>query len=67
MTLTSRGETVVVTLVLMVTVVFLTGCAIIGQNLKQHRLDSGLIPPISCQEDMACWDCTTMGNKECGP
>jgi len=22
--------------------------------------------PISCQEDMACWDCETMGNKRCG-
>jgi FkbM family methyltransferase len=23
--------------------------------------------PITCQEDMACWDCTTMGNGRCGP
>jgi len=22
--------------------------------------------PISCQEDMSCWDCATMGNKRCG-
>ena len=21
---------------------------------------------VSCQEDMACWDCYTMGNKICG-
>ena len=20
-----------------------------------------------CQEDMACWNCETMGNKRCGP
>jgi hypothetical protein len=20
-----------------------------------------------CHEDMACWDCETMGNKICGP
>lgn len=20
----------------------------------------------NCQEDMACWNCETMGNKECG-
>lgn len=20
-----------------------------------------------CTEDMACWDCKTMGNKVCGP
>lgn len=23
--------------------------------------------PIRCTEDMACWDCTTMGNRVCGP
>ena len=23
--------------------------------------------PETCQEDQACWDCTTMGNMECGP
>jgi len=22
---------------------------------------------INCQEDMACWNCHTMGNKICGP
>lgn len=22
---------------------------------------------ITCTEDMACWDCTTMGNGRCGP
>lgn len=21
----------------------------------------------SCQEDMPCWDCTSMGNRICGP
>jgi LPXTG-motif cell wall-anchored protein len=24
-------------------------------------------PPIPCQEDEACWDCSTMGNLVCGP
>jgi len=24
-------------------------------------------PPPICTEDMPCWDCETMGNKECGP
>lgn len=23
--------------------------------------------PIRCEEDMPCWDCATMGNKQCGP
>jgi len=23
--------------------------------------------PITCQEDMPCWDCRTMGNRICGP
>jgi hypothetical protein len=22
---------------------------------------------IACHEDMACWDCATMGNMQCGP
>jgi len=21
----------------------------------------------ACQEDQACWDCSTMGNRVCGP
>lgn len=24
-------------------------------------------PTATCAEDMACWDCTTMGNRICGP
>lgn len=24
-------------------------------------------PPPKCTEDQPCWDCTTMGNKDCGP
>lgn len=24
-------------------------------------------PVQSCQEDMTCWDCETMGNLICGP
>jgi hypothetical protein len=24
-------------------------------------------PSSSCEEDMACWDCNTMGNGLCGP
>lgn len=23
--------------------------------------------PVRCTEDMACWDCHTMGNRVCGP
>lgn len=26
-----------------------------------------LAPVGACEEDMACWDCTTMGNLICGP
>jgi hypothetical protein len=22
---------------------------------------------VTCQEDMPCWDCHTMGNRVCGP
>lgn len=24
-------------------------------------------PTTACQEDEACWDCRTMGNRICGP
>ncbi|MGE4426061.1 MAG: hypothetical protein AB7G37_06395 [Solirubrobacteraceae bacterium] len=25
-------------------------------------------PPVArCAEDEACWDCSTMGNRQCGP
>lgn len=24
-------------------------------------------PDQRCTEDMSCWDCTTMGNRICGP
>jgi len=33
-------------------------------SLQLNRLQS---TAITCQEDMPCWDCTTMGNKICGP
>ena len=26
----------------------------------------GCTPPQPCLEDMACWDCTSMGNGICG-
>lgn len=28
---------------------------------------SGAIYRVTCQEDMKCWDCKTMGNLVCGP
>jgi hypothetical protein len=28
---------------------------------------AGLAERQMCHEDMACWDCTTMGNLSCGP
>ena len=63
-----------VTLVLVLTVLFLTGMFILGQHWKHQRLqdESGTIPPVeyhdslTCQEDMPCWDCHTMGNEVCG-
>ena len=27
----------------------------------------GTTPPATCNEDMPCWDCETMGNRQCGP
>lgn len=66
----TRGELLTVTLLLIGSLVFVWGCLVIGQNREADRLtDSGTIPPveITCQEDMPCWDCSTMGNRECGP
>jgi len=48
----------------------LIGLAIIGTfvihdlSVQLNKLQS---TAITCQEDMPCWDCTTMGNKICGP
>jgi hypothetical protein len=70
MKLTKRGEHVVVTLVVVVIGALLVAATIIGQDLKQARLDKanrGTIAPLSCYEDEPCWDCTTMGNGVCGP
>jgi alkyl hydroperoxide reductase subunit AhpF len=70
--MTKRGELALVTLVLVLSGVFVLVALVLGQAWKQDRLereDSGTIPPVSitCQEDMPCWDCTTMGNGRCGP
>lgn len=64
--LTARGEMVVATLVVIAVAVLIGWAFSTGQDRTQHR--TGLIPPVSvtCQEDMPCWDCTTMGNHKCG-
>jgi hypothetical protein len=76
MTLTPKGrrvlELTLVTLVLVVSGLIVIGAYFLGQSWKQDRLtteDAGTIPPVSitCQEDMPCWDCDTMGNGRCGP
>ena len=45
--------------------VALGAAAIIGQEWKQDRLNVQSLD--ECQEDMPCWDCTSMGNGRCGP
>ena len=70
MRLTPLGTLVVTILSIVALYAFLGAAYIIGQNNVEHRKDFGphLIPPVSitCQEDMPCWDCTTMGNQKCG-
>lgn len=39
---------------------YCTGPALVDRDVK--ALDAG-----TCQEDEACWDCRTMGNRLCGP
>jgi hypothetical protein len=40
--------------------VLVTGIAFDRTNPNEIKL-------IKCEEDMPCWDCSTMGNKVCGP
>lgn len=41
----------------------LLGMAVAG------KVESPVYDPVSidCEEDQACWDCETMGNRICGP
>jgi hypothetical protein len=66
MTLTPRGQWVLATLVVILVAILIGWAFSTGQDRKEHR--TGLIPPVSitCQEDMPCWDCNTMGNLKCG-
>lgn len=70
--LTPRGrrviELTVVTLVLVVTCGFMLW-ALHRELTRELDSPSGTIPPVSitCEEDMPCWDCHTMGNGRCGP
>lgn len=36
-----------------------------NQWLHDYYVSTG--DPRACTEDMACWDCETMGNRDCGP
>ncbi len=37
---------------------------VLGYNVGDIHPTQGWI--ITCQEDMSCWDCETMGNRICG-
>jgi len=63
--LTPRGDATIAIIASIIIVVMLATAFTVGQHLRHNRI--GLIPPVVCQEDMGCWNCTTMGNKECGP
>jgi hypothetical protein len=52
-------------LTLMLTLM-VTGCAAGSTGTNGQSTTEGVAHPV-CQEDEACWDCTTMGNKRCGP
>jgi hypothetical protein len=56
--------------VVLVLIVVLVG--IVAFVAFAHRVDGQPYPggqgePVDCQEDMGCWNCTTMGNHLCGP
>lgn len=38
----------------------------LGVLAYAHRGDTYNNPPTRCTEDMACWNCHTMGNRICG-
>lgn len=68
LTLTRRGDIAVATFVVVTCAFWIILAFLIGQTLKADRTDGGVGPSqqITCQEDMACWDCHTMGNGRCG-
>lgn len=35
--------------------------------IAEHVTPWPAAPPPECYEDQPCWDCTTMGNRQCGP
>ena len=51
-------------------IIVLCGVALLGVHeirSLHDQLNKLQSTAITCQEDMPCWDCTTMGNKICGP
>ena len=65
MKLTRRGNAVIGVALVVLLWAFLVGAFIVGQEWKQDRLRSEY--QTECQEDMPCWDCSSMGNRICGP
>jgi len=50
-----KVRTVIGSVLIVLLVIFLVFMIALGQ------------PKARCEEDQACWDCHTMGNKVCGP
>jgi hypothetical protein len=58
-------------LAIVLAVLGLTAILVVGIAIALDRRTIPAIPAPStsttCVEDMPCWDCTTMGNRICGP
>ncbi len=67
---TITARTILIMVILGVLLGALVGTALVLQSTQPALNTAPALPatpaPV-CQEDMPCWDCTTMGNLICGP
>lgn len=45
----------------------LMGCHSCQLRHNRQHVEIGDAVSVTCEEDMPCWDCVTMGNHICGP
>jgi hypothetical protein len=54
---------------LLVAAAIAVGAYMLGRMTADHSPAPRPAPTVTstCTEDMSCWDCRTMGNRQCGP
>lgn len=53
--------------IIIVTAKALLGLSIAFGGIVTPTLHHTAAPANTCQEDQPCWDCSSMGNAQCGP